>query len=348
MAWGAIIGAVISGVASHNSGKKSSKYGKKAGDMLGEDLQFYKSLWNDYQTKYGPMEQTMVDEVNKGLDPEEYADRAQTDVASAFGRAKDIGTRRLTRYGLDPTDGKFQRSLGRTDLDEARAVSGARNKTRQWVDDTNFGRRLAALSYGGGMRSAIMSGMSNARNGLAGYYGNLSGLYGQSAGGMAKSGINFLSDIDWSKFGGDDDQGYADGGLVTDNRVTRAVDTTNLQNEYRRYNIDTQMDGGAPLSWEEWLATHNRVLDDQQLAAPQAFADGGQVGDPAAQPSGRVINGPSGVDQVPAVIDGRTPARLSLNEFVVPADVVMHKGVEHFEKEVQKSRSSRGLDRRIH
>jgi hypothetical protein len=44
--------------------------------------------------------------------------------------------------------------------------------------------------------------------------------------------------------------------------------------------------------------------------------------------AGGFVSGPGGPrsDSVPAVIDGRTPARLSTGEFVLPADVVQRMG----------------------
>lgn len=347
MAWGAIIGGIVSGVAGHNSSKKAGGMDKKMRRLLAMQFNFHKGIWDEYKTKYGPLEDKMISEVSKGLDPVVFADKAQTDIATAYDRAKGMGERRLTRYGVDPTEGKYQRALGRMDLDEAKSVAGGRNKARQWVNDTNFGRRLSLMNYGGGLRASALAGLNGASNNMANYFGNQSKLYGTAAAGLTQSAVENLSNADYSSlFSSDDDQEYADGGVV-DNRVTRAGDTIKARMQYKKYNTDAQTSGETPLTWEEWLAQRGRSLDDQQLVK-QNYADGGQVGNIIDNDSGRVIDGPPGVDQVPAVIDGQTPARLTQNEFVVPADVVMHKGVEHFEKEIKQSRASRGLDRRIH
>lgn len=70
-----------------------------------------------------------------------------------------------------------------------------------------------------------------------------------------------------------------------------------------------------------------------------AFAGGGMIpdvegdGEMEAIP-GRLIEGPgTGTsDSIPAMIDGQTPAALSAGEFVIPAAVVKHYGVDFFEK----------------
>jgi hypothetical protein len=70
---------------------------------------------------------------------------------------------------------------------------------------------------------------------------------------------------------------------------------------------------------------YNNYIDQGRMPHPSSslykygFANGGIVG---------LTNGlgDGTSDSIPAVVDGRRPARLSSNEFVVPADVVSHIG----------------------
>jgi len=74
------------------------------------------------------------------------------------------------------------------------------------------------------------------------------------------------------------------------------------------------------------------------------FADGGPVLS-RGMPGGKV-NGPGGVDQVPAKIhsaDGNTyDARLTDGEYVIPVDVVMAKGTDFFDKMLDRHHKPSG------
>lgn len=49
--------------------------------------------------------------------------------------------------------------------------------------------------------------------------------------------------------------------------------TIDLRKEYGRYNANTQMEGQAPLSWEEWLKENGHEL------MPDGHVAGGLIGD---------------------------------------------------------------------
>jgi len=177
------------GVAGALFGKKSSKAAQESLALQREMLNFYRSLWSDYQDTYGDFERDFVKESRIGLDPRFYADRAEADVRSAYGRGRESYARGLTRYGLDPSEGGYQSAMSRMTGEEAAKAAGARTRTRMQVGDVNYARKRGALQMGQGLRSTILSGMSGAAGGLAGSYGKEADLYGGSAAGLIRAGL---------------------------------------------------------------------------------------------------------------------------------------------------------------
>lgn len=67
------------------------------------------------------------------------------------------------------------------------------------------------------------------------------------------------------------------------------------------------------------------------------YAEGGKVGlKGAGYAEGRQVFGPPGVDNVPAMIDGKAQAALTSGEYVIPKHVVEAKGTDFFDKIIER------------
>lgn len=114
-------------------------------------------------------------------------------------------------------------------------------------------------------------------------------------------------------------KGYADGGMVK-----AYADGGKVKDDYSADNAATQTvkeSSGMMGFAARWLDEYKgKQKDRMREAGIPGYADGGPVG------------GPGGVDNVPATIDGTTPAALSSGEYVIPTDVVNAKGTEFFDK----------------
>jgi hypothetical protein len=74
---------------------------------------------------YRPVEDQFVANARKGLDPEDMAGRAATDVRQSFGQSRTIQNRSLARQGLSPTAGSTQEFNRQSHLAEALGKAGA-------------------------------------------------------------------------------------------------------------------------------------------------------------------------------------------------------------------------------
>ena len=134
-----------------------------------------------------------------------------------------------------------------------------------------------------------------------------------------------------------------------------------LSNQYNA-NASNTIAAGINL-WDRFASTGTTPQPSYNAGAAPSFGtgaaqmsyfeNGGLVQPKGAQyAEGGMVTGPSGVDNVPATIDGQAPARLSSGEYVIPKDVVDAKGLEFFDKLVERYDSGagagvyRGLSRR--
>lgn len=218
----------------------------------------------------------------------------------------------------------------------------------------NLGTAIGAMSTGteapaGGTQPISDQQTQGSRNYLQGWQG-------------------FNNKKDWmgQYYGGDSGvKHYAEGGLVEGivERVAgflppRNVDkTVEMQNRYRQYNIEAQTTGQPVASWGDWVTAQGYQLDsgDQVQEMPaqtvepiqqyacggkvdgkHKYADGGAVSQGLtprnmAYADGGQVTGPPGVDKVPAVVDGKKPARLTSGEYVMSHDAVMHHGLKRLD-----------------
>jgi len=296
-----------------------------------------------YKDYYAPLSEQFATEAMEGIEaqPERAAREARLSVDQAFDTEEGMMQRNLERRGVRPGSGAYESSIADTSLSRAAAkgfsVNRAVEAERDRVEDVNFNRKAVALG-----RSPIVSGgvpglssnapayglaaAGNTAQGAGTQFGNIANTYGGAAGDIASGGIQLGM------------QAYD----MYNKYSTPSVPTSG-------YSMAQSQTGTAfaPGSAAEWAA----------------FKDGGPVNVPElgrGQPAGGgMVNGPAGVDQVPAYIESsdgvQYPAKLTEDEFVIPADVVRVIGTGPLDDIIEKARnrkeqanqSSNSLTRRL-
>lgn len=291
-----------------------------------------------YKDYYAPMSEQFATEAMEGVEaqPERAARDARLSVDQAFDSEEGMMQRNLERRGVRPGSGNYESEINDTSLSRAASkgftVNRAVEAERDRVEDVNFNRKAVALgrtpTVGGGapgINSAAASyGLAAAGNtaqGAGSQYGNIAGQYGSAAGNIVSGGVQLGM------------QAYD----MYNKYSTPSVPTSG-------YNQGQAQTGTAhaPGSDAEFAA----FKDGGQVKVP-GYANGGQVDAPVlarGEPTnGGMVNGPSGVDNVPAYIEGNDgvqyPAKLSEDEFVIPADVVKVIGTGPLDAIIEKARN---------
>jgi hypothetical protein len=107
--------------------------------------------YNRYMTTYAPKEDQFAQEAFDYASPariEQQAAAAKGDVSTAFEAQKDAATRQLASYGIDPSQGSFQRAMGALDISKAAASAAAGTMSRQQTEAQGKQYELAALQVG--------------------------------------------------------------------------------------------------------------------------------------------------------------------------------------------------------
>lgn len=314
------------------------------------DFKFYQDFYNPYREKdigrqdarseaadsiYGGL----MDDVNS-LEPQydRVARDAANEVDNNFARQKGIDDRNLQRMGLRPDSGRYR------GLDEARNMNQA-----------------ATRSF------AINNATENERDRVEGLKFNRKAQVGQmymSAAGRNTPGLQTPSTPQGS-FTRPTITGQGSASGVTGAMGSLATSYGNQAAQYRQQAGD-DMYSGAYLYNKFKTPSNNGVRfgggGGFDGTGYNASMNSAQVGSPAgdamidnAYQHGGLVEGPEGVDRVPATVDGANPARLSSGEYVIPEDVVEKLGTNHFDKLIEQyhegpspSHKSGLKDKRVH
>ena len=106
---------------------------------------------------------------------------------------------------------------------------------------------------------------------------------------------------------------------------------------YQQYAAKAQEMGLASIGFDEYLS---------MKGGTENFEEGGMVPS-APEAAGKMLIDPdpqSGVDSIPALIDGNRPAKMNSGEFVIPTDVVLFYGTDKLKKMIEKARATGETD----
>lgn len=311
-----------------------------------------------YENYYGPLSASFADDAMEGIEgqPERAARDARIAVDKAFDAEEGMRQRDLQRRGVRASSGNFE--SGSADIGLARAaakaysVNRAVEAERDRVEDVNFNRKAAALGRQPVNSAASQGGYSSVGPGSA-----HAGMNAASAAiGRASYPTNAIQQ-----------QGAAYAGAAGSG-MSSAVQSG-------MYMLDSlqaiPQSSAPPINMNAGNHTSAPAIQFGNAAPPQSsfnysldFNEGGRVPSPfdkyaaPAAPAqlehnpGGEVNGPAGVDQVPAYIESeageRYPARLSRDEYVIPADVVKAVGTAEFDGIITKARESMESAKPLH
>lgn len=209
-----------------------------------------------------------------------------------FSNARDQSLRSLSRYGVNPNSSAFARTNERLTRDQALATAGMQTGAA-------FDTMDKAIALRAGVNEAA-SGRSNSAGQFMGIAGNsLSGAMGAGSQPMADARAN----------AGMVGQGY---GLGMQG-YGQAGNLYGQEFGQRMAGYNAQMGAIAGLAGA--AGTYFG------LQRPPGKADGGEIHEGDGP-----VRGPGGP------VDDKIPAMLSNGEYVIPADVVKAKGMEFFDK----------------
>lgn len=269
-----------------------------------------------YKGVYQPLEDQWIQEAKDYATPERQeveAGKAEADVAAQFKQARDTAQQRLEAYGVDPS----QTRQGALDLGtrvaEAAAQASAGNQARTQTEETGRKMLSDAINMGKGYPSQYQAAQTG-----AGQSGNQAANTGLAT---TASGANTMgTGQGWQGYG---NQAVGTWGQILNTGFGNQLDSWKAnQDSSSGWGSALGLAGGLASKFMGFAEGGAIPMDDQGMPVP-----------PEASPTRGAIP-----DDVPAEIDGQTPARLNAGEFVLPRDVVSWMGEKQLQGLVLKSR----------
>lgn len=258
-----------------------------------------------YENTYQPIEDQLIQDFQSYWTPEKQAaerGRAMTDVATSFDSQRRNALQRLESFGVDPSQTRNAALDVASRNQQAAAMAAAATNATRIGEDKARAMRADAINIGRGMPSQVAQsyGQSVAAGSQA--MGGANSTFATGAGAMGNP-------TSWGQMG---QAGMSGAGNMQ---------SQGFQNQMQAYNAQQQANAGM------WSGIGSAV----GMAA--MLADGGQPRQAIPEaPPGPVAYGPSDGSGV----DDQVHAKLSVGEYVIPADVVQKKGVEFFDKLLEK------------
>jgi hypothetical protein len=274
-------------------------------DLADTQKNISKSEYDRYQKTYVPIEDRIAKEAqafDTEGERERYAGLAGADVAAGFKGAGQVGLRSQSRFGLRPNANALAAIDSQLRAQEAGQTAGAMTNARYAARDAGTQRLMNAVNVGKGIPGTATSAASGATTG-----------YGSSA------NMQFGANNSYNA-GASNALSFTNSGV---NAIGNAANTYGAISNYglQSYGIQSQQ-----------MAS---ILNAGGMAAGYGLraADG--------TPGGVEENVTNGIKE--GVVQGRgtgisdsIPAMLSKGEYVIPADVVKAKGIEFFDKLLDK------------
>lgn len=277
-----------------------------------------------YQDYYRPMQIQLSELAQEGVKGQ--YDRVTRDAANEvdkqFKREGEIQDRELSRMGVKPDSGRYKAGLNDLSSRNAAARSYAKNTATEQERDRVEGVKFNRLATATGRTPASSAPTQNT---------NVPGLNPSSISNMFSSAANTSSNVAnnnqrAAQMYGNSSAGAMQGGIQMAGNVMSMVNRGG-----GGYSLGGVGQNAGIYNQTGYTGGASGVLSGNEFAN---FQHGGLVEPSYAD--GGMVEGPGGVDNVPAMIDGQQPAKISAGEFVIPVDVVQQKGTEYFDKLIEK------------
>lgn len=254
-----------------------------------------------YEDKFIPMEDAFIQEA-AGYDTAERRGQAfataASDVTQQFDAQRRNALQRLESYGVDPSQTRNAALDVGVRTAQAAATVQAGTNARNRVEDIGRAMRSDAINLGKGLPTQAAAG-----------YGAAVGAGGAAVGGANQTTGTSSSAMTAAL------SGY--GGAQSGFGQAANIMNSGFQNEMAGFNAKQNQTAG--------------MLQGLGAIGGMMMADGGGV--PQFQQDGKVPEMGYGDG---SGIDDTVPAKLSEGEYVIPADVVRKKGLEFFDKLVER------------
>jgi hypothetical protein len=259
-----------------------------------------------YENTYQPLEDNLIQDFqNYGSDERMASDRgrAMADVATSFNAQRNNALQRLESYGVDPSQTRNAALDIGVRTQEAASTAAAGTSAQRIGEDKARALRADAINIGRGLPSQVAQS------------------YGQSvqAGSAAIGGANSTTATAAGAYGG------ANSFMQTGQAgYTGAANTATqgFNNQMSAYNAQQQANA----------ALYQGIGSAVGMAGSMMMADGGDPSQAIPSQPGKIDYGPGDGSG----IDDKVPIMASREEYIVPADVVRAKGVEFFDKLVDR------------
>src|SRR5690606_26099979 len=304
-------------------------------EFLGTTRQAQQQLADEfarYQQTFRPLEEAAVREAQEYASParmEREIGAAIADTGAAFEAQRQNALRRLESYGVDPSTTRSAALDASIRAAQAAAQAAAGMGARQRVEDTARQLRTQAIDIG---RGAVEMGTQGATTAAELARPRLGGSLATSElnASLPQTAIPF-QELALQGYGqsanmrlGQSAQAIAAGQARANawgNFLDTALSFVPVPDRARRQ-ADGQADGG--MVRRRAIGYADGGLPARRIAVGGMYQDGGgAVVDPTGRSDG------SGIDD-------RVNINVSEGEYIIPADVVRYKGIEFFDKLVEK------------
>lgn len=321
-----------------------------------------------YEETYLPIEQNLIKEFEEYDSPErreQESARMQADVAAQFDSQRENALQRLEGYGIDPSQTRSLAMDRGVRAQQAAMQAMAGNQGRQQVEQMGRALRGEAINIGRGLPSQVgmTQGVVNqTAGGAAGNFGNMVGAMGAAynpalaAGQQSMAGYQQGADINTQGFQNSLNQWNANA-AATQAGWNTAINAAGAaggmfmsdpdKKEKRAPGREGVADAIAAIPVEEYEYKGNSGYDDGQRhmgpMADQVRAKLG-IGDGTAIPAQDLVMAQFAAiqeltERLAALEEGIPMGGQPQPNYAIPPDVVMYKGVEHFEKLINKVRT---------
>lgn len=294
------------------------------------------SALDRYTSTFQPLEEQAVREAQDFASPgrmDRAIGSAVADTGAAFEAERQNALRRLESYGVDPSTTRSAALDAGIRVAEAAAKAQAATGARQGVEDTARQLRMQAIELGRGNVAQTMQGTAAvadiARSGLTGSLqtSDLNANLPQTAIPFSQMAL----------------QGFNQGANIRLGQSAQAIEAGRARAAAGAKFFETAVGAINPI--KSFIPVPGTPGGDHadggylHRRSAVEYADGGMarrvaVGGSYAAAGGAIVD-PTGVSDGSG-IDDRVPINASEGEYIIPADVVRYKGVEFFDKLVDK------------
>jgi hypothetical protein len=309
-----------------------------------------------YDSVFAPVEDAIARDAltyNSEERREQEAGKAQADMAKKMAAAREAHLEQLERYGVDPSQTRYQALDSQARIVEAAQQSQAGNQARAMVEQQARQLQGMAAQIGQGVANRSLSGQQLAQS--AGAAGVQTGQSGVSTATQALG-----SPFQW--FGAGADQTKAWGDLTYKqeaNQIERFKAEQAAEANDKGSGFGDILGQVAGMGFKAF-APKLFASGGGAIPIPYHYEDGGEVfrgtGYLAFDDGGDVRGGNGGMvppelspsggaipDDIPATIGPNGQggqAMINAGEFVIPRDVAAWKGQEYWQKQILKARQT--------